>query len=53
MGVFALNSFKIQELMDLAVEENELMLKWLTALEADTLRAEEGQLDILKDLNQA
>ena len=53
MKVLALNTFQINELMDYAMLENDTMVKWLTDLEEETLRAEDDLVKMVNNLDVA
>lgn len=41
MKTLALNAYQMQELTSLAMQENDLMLEWLAAMETSTLKVED------------
>lgn len=42
MKLLAVNAFQMQELTNYVMEENDLMLEWMSKMEAETFKVEDG-----------
>lgn len=47
MKVLALNAYQLQDLLELSIQENELMINWLSYLENKTIKNEEKLYKII------
>lgn len=47
MKVLALNAYQLQDLLELSIQENELMINWLTYLENKTIKNEDKLYKII------
>ena len=52
MRTLAVNAYQMQELMNLAMDENELVLQWMTHLEENTLNLEEELVKMDKGITK-
>ena len=53
MKTLALNAYQMQDLLDSALEENDLILKWMNQLEESTFKAEEDIVKMSKSVEKA
>lgn len=52
MKLLAVNAFQMQELTNYVMEENDLMLEWMSKMEAETFKVEDGIQKIGQSLQQ-
>jgi hypothetical protein len=52
MKTLALNAYQMQDLLDSALEENDLILQWMNKLEGATFKAEEDIIKMSKSVEQ-
>ena len=53
MKTLALNAYQMQDLLDSALEENDLILQWMNQLEGATFKAEEDIVKMSKSVEKA
>lgn len=52
MKTLALNAYQMQDLLDSALEENDLILQWMNKLEGATFKAEEDIIKMSKSVEK-
>ena len=52
MKTLALNAYQMQDLLDSALEENDLILQWMAKLEGATFKAEEDIIKMSKSVEK-
>lgn len=52
MRTLALNAYQMQDLLDSALEENDLILQWMNKLEGATFKAEEDIIKMSKSVEK-